>query len=889
MKSFLKALAVGAVVFGLGYSAPWWFPLLFAFVETNPERIQSWAALLEAVMKILGVLLFVFLWIANKASFRNLIGGSADSGPQMTVGERGVNVGGDVRAPVTIGNHNRVEVTHGDRITVEADQEMYRRLLMSETEVSPAEPPPTPSVFSGRQQELAELKACLIGDSDGGGSERGNPVVVTGIPGVGKTALATVAVADSDVRDAFPDGTLWVPLGPSPDIVEVLGGLGRRLGATDDPQPRDLMEAQERVASLLSEKEILLVVDDAYRVADAAAFRFSGGRGATLLTTRDREVARQIAPGHPGPIVLAELDRQESLELLAKLAREVVEQHGAEVEELVRELGGLPLALRVAGSLLAAEERMGWGVKDLLTELREGQKVLKSEAPADRLPVPEETSPTVAALLQTSLDRLSPEVRARFCTLGAFPSKPVSFDLFAAAKVWGMGEPDDARDTVRELAERGLLEPAEPGRFYLHPILSAYARLLLETHAEGLSLREAFLKHASHYEQLLDALGYFYGEGGQLMMRALEKFDQERPHMEAGQRWAEERYREDPEAAKVCSGYGTAAPRLILQKLKPSERRRWLESAVSAAEVHGDEEAQRRNEGLLATACLATGDTVSAFEILERHLKDARAATDREAEMEALGNLGNAHLTRYEAAKAEDCYRQVLEIAQEVGNERFEAQALGALGEGHLSRGEHRQATRMFRQRLALARKIEDKRSEAGALKELGSSCRQAGRPCRASVLLRRSLQIFVDLGDRNEQGNALNSLGVALSELGDSAGAKDCFEKALRLAREEENPRSEALALGNLGILAGEMEGDQERAREFYDAQLKIAERVADKTSQAIASWNIAVSYWMEDQIPEAVRYGREALRLYEETGDARAGQVREWVHQQETQRRLS
>lgn len=213
----------------------------------------------------------------------------------------------------------------------------------------------------------------------------------------------------------------------------------------------------------------------------------------------------------------------------------------------------------------------------------------------------------------------------------------------------------------------------------------------------------------------------------------------------------------------------------------------------------------------------------------------------------------------------------------------FEAQALGALGEAHDSRGEHREAVRKFRRRLALARQIEDLRRQARALKQLGSSFRQAGRSCRAAVLLRRSVGMFEDLGDRNEQGNALNSLGGALAELRDPTGAKECFEKALVLAREEENASLEAFAVGNLGGVAGELEGDQDRALELYAEQLEIAKRAADKTNQAIASWNIAVTHQREGRTPEAIRSGREALRLYEETHDARAEEVREWVREWE------
>ena len=300
----------------------------------------------------------------------------------------------------------------------------------------------------------------------------------------------------------------------------------------------------------------------------------------------------------------------------------------------------------------------------------------------------------------------------------------------------------------------------------------------------------------------------------------------------------------------------------------------------------GDQEAQHRNEGLLATAYLDAGDIVPALEILQRHLKDARATVNEENEMQALGNLGNAYHQLYEVAKAEEYYRQVLEIAQRIGDERFKAQALGALGEAHDSRGEHRQATHMFRQRLALARQTEDLRSEARALRELGSSSRRAGHPFRACVLLRCSLQIFEDLGDRNEQGNVLNALGIALAELTDATGAKDCFARALVLAREEEAPRLEADVVGNLAKVAMNLEGDLERALELFKEQFEIAEGAGDKTNQANASLDIATIHSMEDRLHEAISYGRRASRLYEETGNARVGEATECVQHWEAQR---
>jgi hypothetical protein len=145
---------------------------------------------------------------------------------------------------------------------------------------------------------------------------------------------------------------------------------------------------------------------------------------------------------------------------------------------LVRELEGLPLALQVAGHMLRVEAGYGFGVTDLLDELREGAKLLMATAPADRSDLATETTPTVAVLLQKSTDRLDQFTRDCFAYLGAFVPKPATFGLEAMQSVW-MIETDAAKTTARMLVDRGLLEPIGHGRFWMHALLVTHARSLL--------------------------------------------------------------------------------------------------------------------------------------------------------------------------------------------------------------------------------------------------------------------------------------------------------------------------------------------------------------------------------------------------------------------------
>jgi len=339
----------------------------------------------------------------------------------------------------------------------------------------PGSAPSLPSLIIGREEALRDLKARL-GIPSGERSLMQVLTAVRGWPGVGKTTLAAALAHDRDIAATFPDGVLWTSLGQKPDVLSELATWGRAVGTDDLLRCRDLPEATKRLAGLLWNKRILLIVDDAWEVVHVLPFQVGGAGCAMLVTTRVNSVAQAIAPTPADVYKLAVLTDEKALELLKRLAPAVVAQHPKESLELVRELEGLPLAIQVAGRLLHVEASYGFGVRDLLAELRAGARLLEATAPADRADLAKETTPTVAALLQKSTDRLDPQTRDRFAYLAAFPHKPATFDLRAMKAVWKI---EDPKPTVRILVDRGLLEfVEETGRYQMHALLVLHARSL---------------------------------------------------------------------------------------------------------------------------------------------------------------------------------------------------------------------------------------------------------------------------------------------------------------------------------------------------------------------------------------------------------------------------
>ena len=348
----------------------------------------------------------------------------------------------------------------------------------------PGSAPPLPTLVVGREDALIDLKARL-GVTKSGQVTTSIQILtaIRGWPGIGKTTIAAALAHDPEIATAFPDGVLWVSLGQNPSVLSELATWGRALGIDDLLRAHTVEEASTQLTALLRTKHMLLIVDDVWEPEHAAPFKV-GGRGcALLITTRINSVAQALAPTPNDIYKLAVLNDGKALDLLHLLAPTVVTEFREQCLELVHELEGLPLALQVAGHMLNAEAAYGFGVKELLTELRdgakkyEGTKLLAAKAPADRADLSSETTPTVAILLQKSTERLDEEVRDCFAYLGAFAPKPATFDLAAMKAVWGK---DDPKPIARTLVDRGLLEfIPEMSRYQMHALVVMHARSLL--------------------------------------------------------------------------------------------------------------------------------------------------------------------------------------------------------------------------------------------------------------------------------------------------------------------------------------------------------------------------------------------------------------------------
>ncbi|WP_255948287.1 AfsR/SARP family transcriptional regulator [Streptomyces odontomachi] len=226
--------------------------------------------------------------------------------------------------------------------------------------VIPAMLPRDLAHFVGREAELASIDAGLRLKSP-------DPIVITGMPGIGKTALA-VRAAHAHAA-AFPDGHLFAELHTPADqprrLDEVLGGFLVALGIPQQMLPSGLDLRVQLYRSLLATRRMLVVLDDVETPEQVLPFLPTGDSSALIITSQ----APGVAPVGSRVIGLEPLTAHQSRDLLAAVVgqRRLRDEPEA-TAQIVSDCGGLPLALRIAAARLVSNP--GWRVADLARRLR---------------------------------------------------------------------------------------------------------------------------------------------------------------------------------------------------------------------------------------------------------------------------------------------------------------------------------------------------------------------------------------------------------------------------------------------------------------------------------------------------------------------------------------
>lgn len=221
----------------------------------------------------------------------------------------------------------------------------------------PAQLPRDVPRFVGRADALARLDAV----APHGGGETTPLVLLTGGPGVGKTAL-TVHWAQRAARN-FPDGQLFVNLWPVDrfeplDPADVLRHFLSSLGLIPELMPTTTAERSALFRTMLDGRRVLVVLDNAATAEQVRPLLPGSAGSMVLVTSRFRQMGLVALDGARS-LEIGTLTPAEVLDLLtALLTEERVSAEPGPAAALGRLCAYHPVALRLAAAHLAcAPER----------------------------------------------------------------------------------------------------------------------------------------------------------------------------------------------------------------------------------------------------------------------------------------------------------------------------------------------------------------------------------------------------------------------------------------------------------------------------------------------------------------------------------------------------
>jgi predicted ATPase len=322
-----------------------------------------------------------------------------------------------------------------------------------------------PETFTGRQRELHELIGHILDN---------RLTALIGMGGMGKTELAKEAGRWLAARGHFSDGVVWVDLRNVTDPAILRARIARAAGLRAEIADADL-------AAALAGKERLLILDDLDEAARhglpglrrlLAALYHSGGPH-LLLTTRER-LGR-----HPPTKCqnLGQLSPDEARRLFwQELRRAEVELTGdpAHLEDVLRFLGGWPLALVLAAPLLK-----DYSLAELHRRLQEEKELLLNDPHLPPEAVDKLDSVDFSlSLSYDHLQRTQPEAARVFSLLALFPG---GADEGAIKAVLG----PEALTAAARLRAASLVEQVDGSRIRLPGPARAYAGRRLSPYEPG--------------------------------------------------------------------------------------------------------------------------------------------------------------------------------------------------------------------------------------------------------------------------------------------------------------------------------------------------------------------------------------------------------------------
>ncbi|HEY3751142.1 MAG TPA: BTAD domain-containing putative transcriptional regulator [Pseudonocardiaceae bacterium] len=694
----------------------------------------------------------------------------------------------------------------------------------------PRQLPADTADFIGDESLLRSAEAVLTGDGDR--HRAVGVVVISGRPGIGKSTVAT-HIGHRVAESHFPDGQLYCDLRGTrgdPDVAtEVLGRFLLALGIPGPMLPAGLDGRVEMYRTLLADRQVLVVLDDAITESQVLALLPGSGTCAVIITTRSRLTA---VPG-ARQIELDVLDTEQSLYLLGQVVG--VERVGREPEAahtLVRRVGGLPLALRIVAARLAA--RPHWPLVSMVHRLANERHRLDELTYGDM---------TIRASLSLTYDGLDRQSRRLFALLSL--SEGPTLPAWVAGAVLDDHGPYPS-DLLEPLVDMQMLDVAAVTsggefRYRYHDIIRLFAREQL-TQRVGPEDRAAAASRLAGGWLALAGQAHRRVYGGDFMVL-----------------------------------HGTA-PRWTL----PSDHLDevlgqpldWMDSeqanltaAISQAGAAGLDEACWD----LAVTMVALFETRGYLDDWEKTHKIAlavtRAADNVRGTAALLGSLGTLQINRGQPVRSRTTLTQAEELFQELGDKHGLALCRRDLALLDRQAGDDDGALARYESALQGFTGVDDVVGRASVLTQSALILIRQGRAAMARQQLAEAMEIYRAVGYTGGVAHTLRRMGQVQSLSGDHDDAVLTMTEALGIVRLRRDVIGEGHLLHNLGQVWAAA-GRYDQARASFVQALTVREGIMDHAGVAVVRRELAGTLVRLGEPDKAAALLEQAVAVFVERG---------------------
>ncbi|MET7971453.1 BTAD domain-containing putative transcriptional regulator [Micromonospora sp. NPDC005305] len=718
--------------------------------------------------------------------------------------------------------------------------------------VTPWQTPAPPSDFCGRAKDLHRLERALRYPSNG------SPVVcvISGMAGVGKTSLALKAAWG--VRRDFPDGQLYIDLRGNDDrpvpVAYALARLLRALGVEVRAIPGDEDEAAALYRSVLADRRVLIVLDNAHNAAQIRLLLPGPGGSGVLVTSRNQceELDGAVT------MLLPVFEPDEALDLLrVKLGAARVHAERKDAEALVEACGRLPIAVRLVAGRMAGRRRST--IADVLQRLTDERSRLEQLSLGDR---------TVTSSFAISCGDLPSAAVEVFQAAALIPGEGFSADAVAAL----LGaERRLVRPALDHLAAENLLQPGGADHYRYHDLLRLYAVRAGEVRQTPVDRTAALGRlYAWYLARTASAMALVYADMVRLPVD-VDLTETRFPDLGSATAWLSEEAGNLVAAIEAASadGHGARSWQLADQLrgyfFVSGDVVAWLTSGkagLAAAEAAGDVRAQAAMYQTIGQAHWAAGKHHLAADAYRRGIAAAASSGWLVGEAYLSHNLGLVQAELGHLDEAQELYQRALDLGTGPEFNHVRAVTLNDLGTMCHERGQLVEAVGYLKAAQRLNEKSARHLSAMANRHNLAMVLRQLEdfEPARAHF--DAALEYYRRTGSALRELSVLDELSQLDRQLNEWVSAVNNAAEALRLARQQRNLRAEAATLNTLGYaLLGSRAANDAHAR--FTESLSISRNNGFQYFECQAGIGLAEAALSAGAAEEAYRLAAGALHI--------------------------